>query len=281
MLGSDAIFRNRFDIRGLIGAVAEQTGARESVANLSEVDAVRLLQEREGYTPCYGREVALRPGADGICEVEECCWRNFCSAYRNNAVPLDACLPSTDPAKLDAFRDFVLTRGRRAAGLPVPGVSVTVRGGVALEPLSRKLVIGVAQSTICEAAEGANPLRPVRLSLNSTQISVPNPHYMLYYQIERSILWTASPQRIHNWFLAARSLIDDSTIDYLPHVTVESEQIAVWKTARTDFSRLAAPVFQRLDTPHVALPDNEVLVSDPNFVPLLNLEIPFLEFRQP
>ena len=277
MLGSDDIFRNRFDVRGLIGAVAEQTGARESVANLSEVDAVRLLQEREGYTPCYGREVALRPGPDGICEVNECCWRNFCSAYRNNALPLDACLPSTDPAQIDAFREFVLTRGRRVPGLSVPGVSVTVRGGVALEPLSRKLVIGVAQSTICEAAEGSNMLRPIRLSFTSTQTPVVDAHYSLHYRIERAILWTASPQRIHNWFLAARSLIDASTIDYLPHVTMESEQISVWKTNRADFSRLAAPVFQHLDTPHVALPDNAVLVSDPNFVPLLNLEIPFLE----
>jgi hypothetical protein len=276
MVELNDILRNRFSLRGLITAAADRIGAAEAVTHLSDLDAVRLVQEREGYTPCYGRKVALHPGPGGLCQVKECCWRNFCSAYQAEAEPLDASLPATRPADIDAFRDFVLARGRRAAGLPVPGLSVTVRGGVALEPLSRKLVIGSPQSMICEAAEGSNPLRPIRLSFNAVQTRS-SASYTTYYQIERSILWTASPQRIHNWYVAARSLIDDSTIDYLPHVTTESEEIAVWKTNLADFSALATPAFQRLDTPHMALPENEVLVSDPNFVPFLNLEIPFLE----
>jgi hypothetical protein len=152
-----------------------------------------------------------------------------------------------------------------------------VREKAELEPLSRKLVIGSPQSMICESAQGSNLLRPVRLSFSAHQTSVSNSHYTTYHLIHRSILWTANPNRIYNWYSAAQSLIDDSTLDYLPHISFESETVSVWKTNSPEFTHLASPTFQHLDNQHVAIADGDVLVNDPNFVPLLNLDIPFLE----
>ena len=88
----------RLSIRTLIQAAADRLGARDMIRDLPDVEAVRSIQQREGYTPCYGREVALQPGPDGICLVSDCCWRNFCDAYRSTAAPLDKYLTELDSA---------------------------------------------------------------------------------------------------------------------------------------------------------------------------------------
>ncbi|MFZ0505981.1 MAG: hypothetical protein WAM44_19815 [Chthoniobacterales bacterium] len=114
--------RLKLSLRDLAEALADCLGAREEVRELSDLEAVRLLQQREGYTPCYGREIALQPGPDGICLVSECFWRNFCSAYRSQAVPLEGCL-SRMPNRRDlaSFSDFLLARGPESPGPRVPG----------------------------------------------------------------------------------------------------------------------------------------------------------------
>ena len=81
----------------------------EEIKGLSDVDAIRLIQQREGSTPCYGRDVALRPGADGVCLIEGCCWRHFCSAYQSNAAPIDGALHYLTP-------DFSHSDGLMRAG---------------------------------------------------------------------------------------------------------------------------------------------------------------------
>src|SRR5438477_8995769 len=81
-----------FAIRDTINWIANRMGMREQVEALADIDAVRFLQEREGYTPCYGREVALWPGRDGTCEVNGCCWRNYCEIYRTPGASIGECL---------------------------------------------------------------------------------------------------------------------------------------------------------------------------------------------
>ena len=109
----------------------------------------------------------LQPGTDGVCLEPRCCWRDFCSAYQSQAVPLDGYLsPMPSQGDLAKFTDFLLARGPQSPGLRIPGLGVTVRAQAALEPLSRKLVIGSPHSTICESSDSSNILRPVRLAFN-------------------------------------------------------------------------------------------------------------------
>jgi len=264
-------------IRSLIELAADRLGIRDAVRDLSDLDAVRSIQQREGCTPCYGRDWALRPGPDGICLETQCLWRNFCSAYRSKAVPLDGYLsPMPSQSQVAEFARFLRSRAPQAAQTRMPGLGVTVRSDAELEALSRKLVIGAPRSTICESSESVNTLRPVQISFEARESSRGG-HYTHYFQIERAVLWTANPARLYNWYASARSLVDASALDYLPHLSVESEEIGVWKTNNVEFTQLAAPAFQKLETLHQGTPDREVWVNDSNVVPLLNLEIPFLE----
>jgi hypothetical protein len=268
--------RRSHDLRTIVEVLADLLGVREAIRELPDLEAVRLLQQREGYTPCYGRAVALRPGPDGVCLETGCCWQDFCSPYRGAAVPLDAYL-SRVPSQGDItkFRDFLLARGRQMQEPSIRPLAVTVRAEAELEPLSRKLVIGSPHSTICESSDSSNILRPVQLSFrNST--SSPDQGHTVLHEIERATWWSANPERIYNWYASARSLIDASTIDYSPHLSWDRKYRYTLRFETADFY-LVLPTLRRLDTPHLGAPNGEVLVSDPNFVPLLNLDIPFLE----
>jgi hypothetical protein len=101
--------------------------------------------------------------------------------------------------------------------------------------------------------------------------------YLSHYELKRAIWWTAAPGEVFNWLTEASNFIETGSLDFMPHLTLEREHLAVWKTNKPEFSKLSIPSFQRLDCPHQATQAGDVFVSDPNFVPLLNLEIPYLE----
>ncbi len=272
---------SQMSLRNLLGTNADRVGARQEIEGLRDIEAVRHLQRKEGYTACYGNDVALAPGEDGLCMVRECCWRNFCSAYRSHAAPLDKYFSQVSRREdLTEFTSFLLGCKEKQP-LDVGGVAVTVRSQAELSSLSRKLVLGVPRSTICESSDSFNALKPIQLSFNAQSTSSPHAHgfshYTRYYKLERNVWWTANAEQIFNWQAAAKSLIDSSALNYSPHVTTEAETVGVWKTNRPEFTGLATPTFKQLNTPHQAVPSGDVYVSDPALVPLINLEIPFLE----
>lgn len=264
-----------FNVRNLAEGIADRVGVRDALRDLSDLEAVRLVQRREGYTPCYGREVALRPGPDGSCLINECCWQNFCSAYRSQALPLDSCLsPLTSQSQIEDFTKFILKS--KTDPIETAGLNMSIKAQATLASLSRKLVIGSPKSTICESFDAPDILRPFQISLTGDDAPWSGSPYSRNYTIERRILWPSDPKRVFDWYFAVKPFINDSTINYNPHLTTQTERISVWKTNKPDVIRLSSPKFHKIDAPHFAVPDGEIRVDDPNFVPLLNLDIPFL-----
>jgi hypothetical protein len=266
-----------FTLSRLISIQARRLNLESAVGNMPELTAVRLLQEREGYSSCFGRDVALLPGPNGLCMVEGCCWRNFCTAYRSEAPPIDSLLGGWGAnSEISAFVDYLSS----SDSLPATrnGVSCTITSQAPLMSLSRKLIIGSPHSVICESAEQNNMLRPIQLSLDTQRVSrTGGSHYTMYYEVSRTIWWTANPTQIFDWHNSASPLLRDGTLDYLAHITTDSHVATVWKTSKPQIPQLSTPTFRQIDTPYQAFQDGEVYVSDPNFVPLLNLEIPYLE----
>ena len=88
------------DFRQLIEHHAERLNCKQEIESLSDIDAVRLLQAREGYTQCFAAEQPLhrldfnphdsrcaqyRPFDDDlkkICGVYTCCWLSACNDSR-------------------------------------------------------------------------------------------------------------------------------------------------------------------------------------------------------
>jgi hypothetical protein len=69
-----------------------------------------------------------------------------------------------------------------------------------------------------------------------------------------------------------------SAISIAPKQSPSTQRSLCYTSSGLSFlASLPVSSFQRLETPHLGAPNGEVLVSDPNFVPLLNLDIPFLE----
>ena len=80
-------------LRFIVEDRAKILGCLEAVSHLPLIDAVRFLQEQEGYTPCFGAEIPLLPlpehaspppGLDRekLCGVFECVWRLPCDTFR-------------------------------------------------------------------------------------------------------------------------------------------------------------------------------------------------------
>ena len=87
----------------------------ETISNRVIVEAVRLRQENEGYTPCFGWESPLIPvrvdavvpgssEARQFCGVSDCCWKAPCDRHR-----------LTPAAALEEFMDEQFVRDTREA----------------------------------------------------------------------------------------------------------------------------------------------------------------------
>jgi hypothetical protein len=83
---------------GLRVAVEEKArtfGCLDAISNLAIIDAVRFLQQKERYTPCFGGESPLVPllGAPKLCGVLECYWKLPCDTHRiAPAASLEECM---------------------------------------------------------------------------------------------------------------------------------------------------------------------------------------------
>ena len=83
---------------GLRVAVEEKArtfGCLDAISNLAIIDAVRFLQQKERYTPCFGGESPLvpLPEAPKLCGVLECCWKLPCDTHRiAPAASLEECM---------------------------------------------------------------------------------------------------------------------------------------------------------------------------------------------
>lgn len=83
---------------GLRVAVEEKArtfGCLDAISNLAIIDAVRFLQQRERYTPCFGGESPLvpLPEAAKLCGVLECYWKVPCDTHRIlPAASLEECM---------------------------------------------------------------------------------------------------------------------------------------------------------------------------------------------
>jgi hypothetical protein len=83
---------------GLRVAVEEKArvfGCLEAISNLAIIDAVRFLQQKERYTPCFGGESPLVPSPESakLCGVLECYWKVPCDTHRlMPAASLEECM---------------------------------------------------------------------------------------------------------------------------------------------------------------------------------------------
>ena len=91
-VGADGLL-NDFQLRLGVEEKAQNLGCLEAISGLTVVDAVRLLQQKEQYNPCFGGEFPLVPlpygttfpegfAREKFCGAFECCWRLPCDMHR-------------------------------------------------------------------------------------------------------------------------------------------------------------------------------------------------------
>lgn len=78
------------DLKRDILILAERLGCLDDIADLSDIQAIRYLQRKEGHTPCYAADKPLsvasrQPWSSSPlddCTVLDCTWKNACNIYR-------------------------------------------------------------------------------------------------------------------------------------------------------------------------------------------------------
>ena len=92
-MGHTARLNSQGGLRLAVEERAQTFGCRESISRLRIIDAVRFLQQKEQYTPCFGwdsplvpisEDIAAPPGIarEKLCGVFECLWRTPCNTHR-------------------------------------------------------------------------------------------------------------------------------------------------------------------------------------------------------
>lgn len=238
-----------FSFRVAVEEKARSLGCWEAISNLAMLDAVRHLQQKEQYTPCFGGEFPLIPLPPGtpalvgmerekLCGVLECYWKPPCDQHRTMEKGMNTAREMGEavflPENTDRAPDYVvdelaqpLAQNREAVDAPRPEAR--------REPVASHAAAAGRRTAEEEAVAGI-----INRLADSSQIFVS--------AIEEFVHQSAT------WSGALRQQLEDvlGRLDQFAHVV--SEQRAFHSATQEKFEQLSSAftVMQGADAQHAA-----------------------------
>jgi hypothetical protein len=259
---------------------AAQGFLETQLSKLSDVEAIRWLQEREGSSPCFGREIPLRPFGSNPrhCGIWECFWRDPCNAFREGTVePLERVLSGDGKEVLDVFLARIEASNRLKDQLAFSGsVGLKFHSFENLRSATRKMLLASPKTIVAESSDNPAVLR--RYFLHRTDSGMASDKNISTWA---DILLTADLNKLKRWLLDTREFQDSGSLSYFPlthSVMLESHHISQNPfSGRAYYPMPSALDLRTFDAPHLGLVDGDLMLSDPIFTPLLNITLPVLE----
>ena len=279
-----------YTLRGLIMWRAEKMDCVDDIECLSDLNAVRFIQQKEGYTPCFGGDVPLhsRGSVDPRrCGELTCDWRSQCDLFRvNTAVPLVKFLPDATKEDIDRTTQLLLRhRAPESPVLPEQSVGVKIRSFGIVPSVSRKMLVAAPVTVFSEATGDPSRLSPVLLDLAAQRY---HPGYGgggVNY--DWTVLLTADVVNLRAWLADASAFFDNGSMAYWPIIkrSHTSQGLGRDQTGRLgDLGRTHGEMpspeeleQQSFHAPHFGFQDGEVMLTDADFAPILNIQLPILE----
>jgi hypothetical protein len=266
-------------LRSYIQGHASSLGCLEQAERLTDLHAVRLIQEREGNSPCFGRE-------GPPCDSNDCFWLEACANYRSPTIsPLDKEFPTHERCPFDRFRERLEELERQKKATLSPGeVGLKIRSYRNLAPASRKMLVAAPKTVVCENPEEA-PLKPYILSHQVYRLPASYPHGR--YRHDLQVLFTSDLPALSGWLAETSSFQEAGNLSYYPLVqSLSGTREITPKFSRIQYIQNRIPVIglpgpldfgATFSAPHLGLADGDIMLSDRSYSPILNLDLPVLE----
>ncbi|GIM29846.1 hypothetical protein CPJCM30710_25120 [Clostridium polyendosporum] len=266
-------------IREEIEQKAKAVSCLWDVYNLSDLDAIRFIQQKEGYTPCFGRNNPLYPSENKKkCSNSTCYWHRTCDSYRNEKItPIDKALNLRTKADLDTFiNNLRKFRDRKATFLMNNEVELKCRSFNNINNLIRKMLVISPKTVVTECSDNIKNLKCYSLGINRKwgwgfrSVNV-------YNDIE--LLFTSDLFKLNKFLKDTEVFINKGNLNYYPLMkNINHVERDIWPYFQGAFYTFPTDLdFNLSNTSHIALTDDDILLSNPNYIPLLNIEIPYLE----
>jgi hypothetical protein len=264
-------------LREHIQSYGERLNCLHEVDQLTDFHAIRLIQQREGYSPCFGR--------DESCKSLDCFWLEACANYRNPSItPLDKEFPNHDHNLFNSFQSSIQKLNEDKKGRLSSGeVGLKIRSYRNIPAATRKMLVAAPKTVVCENPEDA-PLKPYILS-HSTDVQYSYPNGIFTSTVE--VFFTADIKALVTWLADTKTFREAGNLSYYPLMQrVSDTRVITPKASPVKYTENRIPVLglssslnfgDIFSAPHLGLADGDIMVSDRSFSPILNLDLPVLE----
>ena len=276
----------------LIHKHASALGYASEIETMVHLDAIRFLQQREGYTPCFGRDIPLRPKENQphLCAETTCYWLNYCDTYRHQeAPPIEREYSGQPREELQWLRQYVAEQEKvKDDRLKQNGVGMQILSFNHLPNATRKMLLAAPVTVMGESARNPQSLKAYILkvsneNLNNTAGTITTASI----ETTGQILYTRDLSRLRAWLTDTRPFLDSGALSYYP-LLQEVKETRGYSTkggprgpgGGSVYPAVSLPARLDLETfsaPHLGTADGDIRLTDPAFAPILNLELPVLE----
>lgn len=274
-------------LRHAITRLAKKLNCDEWVSGLTDMEAVRFLQQREGYTPCFGRIKPLRPMSHdpNRCDISECLWRGACENYRRkDVIPIDRELTNCGIVELEILKKRLLEYDQTKATLfSNNAIGMQFRSFTHSSAVIRKLLVSTPKTVFGESVAETEGLKSYILDNRPTHSYYTGSIHTSYKLVVLHTIDILSLQKI---FSEAWMFFEKGDLAYYPLIqSIEYEVTGISKTSYPNENAPSTPQVHlpstiqvsNFDAPHLGLPDGEIMLTDPDIAPILNIELPVLE----
>jgi hypothetical protein len=141
-------------LRKLITQKAVVLNCERDVVNLTDLNAVRFIQGREGYSQCFGQDILYKPSNfdERRCAITDCYWGMACQNYRlDNLAPVDQVFPEISKHELDEFIHFLSMSNQNVDPVIHHGeVGLQIRSYQNVFSATRKMLVATPRTVVGE-----------------------------------------------------------------------------------------------------------------------------------
>lgn len=269
-------------LRNLIHKKASQAGCLHQIEDMTDIDAIRYLQEQEGFNPCYGREVPLNSLRYGTtCGEIRCIWYTPCQNYRrSNIIPIDSQFVNRTRSELTEFVSFIMGQNEAAGSgsFMQNAVGVRIETYQHLPLVSRKLLLVSPRTIFAESLSATGNANGYILSQRNYRGYPSNKPIMA---CDVDVLFTTNIDSLATFYSEAKGFFKDGNLAYIPSMTTLQSSMSYGYGESSESPTVGVSISQKeirdFKTPHLGLADGDVYLSKNEFAPIINLELPVLE----
>ncbi len=278
----EQLYYSKSPLREGVQRHAERLGCLGAISDMTDINAIRFLQQKEGYTPCFGRETPWSPDPEDpkLCKISDCYWRLVCNSYRNiTLTPLDKALPNARQEELELLRKRLLAcNEEKNQAFSIATVGLKIRSFRNMSSATRKMLVAAPKTVFGESTEEGltKPYMLAQASLSPGMSGMWTKHNFC------DVLFTSDIDALKNWLFDTQKFSENGSLAYYPLIERIDDVAAYGKgdqaTGRFVFWELPKSIkLETFNAPHIGLPDGDIMLSDAEFAPILNIDLPILE----